>query len=442
MNELLATVERWFRAAVDAVDPGAAVERALAFDGRVLDYGEGKIVVGGRVWIVAVGKAAVPMARAAVRILGALVAGGVVLTKDGHGDGKPWSPLEFLEAAHPVPDARGVAATRRVLDLLRGAEANDLVLALISGGGSALLEAPVPPVRLADMAGVTDFLLRAGAPIQDLNAVRRPLSQVKGGGLLRAAPKSTFLTLALSDVLGSDPNVIASGPTVAGSRDPFAAFGVLERYRLVGSVPPAIEQVLRAATERQSDAVQSAGGPFVIVGDNEVALRAIAAAVAAEGLRPTVRWWNRSGEARDLGAAWVDECQAADPDTDVVLGGGEATVTVVGSGIGGRNTEFALAAAIELDRRGETAWAVASLATDGQDGTTGVAGAIADGGTVGRSRARGVDPGGALAENDSLAVFRVAGGTIEPGPTGTNVNDLYLGIRLDALSRSGSVGEE
>lgn len=425
-----AAIARWYAAALAAVEPGAAVARALASGAVALPTpGEGRVL------LVAVGKAADPMARAAVDGLGGAIAAGVVITKDGHLTGPFPSPIEAFEAAHPVPDARGVAATERVLDLVRDAGPDDLVLALISGGGSALLEAPRPPLALADVAATTDLLLRAGAPIQDLNAVRTPLSQVKGGGLRAAAPAARFATLVLSDVLGNDMRTIASGPTVPATPDAPRALDLLDRYRIADRVPPAVVTVLnRVASDTGRPAAASAGeDTVVIVGDNATAVEAARWAAERDGLRAAVIWEEREGEASALGRGWVGACREDAGDIDVLLGGGEATVTVRGDGIGGRNTEFALAAALEMADRSDPGWVVASLATDGQDGPTDVAGAIADAGTVGRAEAAGVDPRKALAENDSLAVFEAAGGLVAPGPTGTNVCDIYIGVRAGAL---------
>ncbi len=425
-------IEAWYRAALEAVEPSAAVRRHLERDGNAAVVGGRRVPVPGRLVTVGVGKAAVGMALGVETVLGDLVSGGLVITKDGHAEGERPRRVRVAEAAHPILDARGVRATQDVLELVAGLGDGDVVLALISGGGSALLEAPRPPVTVADLAMVTDLLLRAGAPIDDLNAVRTPLSLVKGGGLRRAADQATVVTLVLSDVLGNDPRVIASGPTISDKQRPEVALGILAKYGLVDRVPPAVLDVLRTARDQEGEPAPNPGADMlVVVGDNNAALAAAAETAAAAGHRVRVEWRERQGEASDLGQAWVETADRAGPDVDVLLGGGEATVTVRGGGIGGRNTEFALAAAIALDERGDDQWVVASLATDGQDGPTGVAGAIADGGTVGRARAKGVDPAVALRDNDSRAVFEAAGGLVIPGPTGTNVNDLYLAVRME-----------
>lgn len=421
-------IRTWFSGAIKAVDPEFAVRRNLGRSGNRISVGDHHLPVPERIWIAAVGKAACGMARGAQAVIGDLVGGGVVITKDGHVDRPVAPPLRVFEASHPIPDQRGVDATRALLAMVEAASDNDLVLALISGGGSALMEAPRPPVTLDDMARTTDLLLRAGAPIGDLNAVRIPLSEVKGGGLRRATKAGRFATLLLSDVLGNDPAVIASGPTVASTATAEKALRVLERYDLVKSVPESVRHVLAGQT-KQAVARLANDEPVVVVGDNALAVDEIRLLAERSGRAASVRWVAVEGEASDLGTRWVAECERAGDDVDVLLGGGEATVTVRGDGVGGRNTEFALAAAVSLAERGVHDWIVASLATDGQDGPTDAAGAIADAGTVARAEAAGIDPLAALANNDSLNVFDAAGGTVRTGPTGTNVNDLYVAVR-------------
>lgn len=427
-----AACRRWYAAALAAVDPKAAVRRVLRRDGAALVLGGERLPVPGRVVVLGMGKAAVGMGRAAVETCGDLVDGGLLVTKDGHGGSDAPAGIAVLESAHPIPDGRSVAAGRAALDLVGGLGRRDVLLALISGGGSSLLEVPRPPATLADLMAVTGLLLRAGAPIGDLNAVRTPLSLTKGGGLRRLAGEARVVTLLLSDVLGGDPRVIASGPTVPSERSPTAALALLDHYRLRDRVPPSVLTALAALPEAEAMPGTS-DDRLLTVGDNATAVEALAAAASAEGWSPAVIWRDREGEAADLGRAWVAACRAAPPGVDVLLGGGEATVTVRGSGVGGRNTEFALAAALTLEGDAAPDWVVASLATDGQDGPTGAAGAIVDPGTAGRSRLGGVDPERALRANDSLRVFEAAGGVVAPGPTGTNVNDLYVAVRLSAV---------
>lgn len=435
----LETVKRLFQAALAAVEP----ERAVA---RVIHWQDGVLVVDGErlpapsgVHLVAVGKAAVAMTRGALSALGDAVLSGDVITKEGHVDSELPERIRVHEAGHPIPDQRGVDATKQALDALGTLAPDVIVLALISGGGSALLEAPREPLSLADFAATTDLLLRAGAPIEALNAVRTPMSQVKAGGLRAAAPRSPWVTLILSDVLGNDPGVIASGPTVGGRSDAQAALEIIDRYGLRESVSPAVIALLQgrepAGTPSETDRDR-----LQIIGDNASAVAAAAAEAEALGLRCDVIWSAREGEAAELGREFVEAAADAPASVDVLLGGGEATVTVRGDGVGGRNTEFALAAALELERLKMDAWVVASLATDGQDAMTGLAGAVADADTGRKARAQGVDPELALEHNDSRAVFEAAGGAIDTGPTGTNVNDLYIAVRR-SVSREAKARE-
>lgn len=424
-------IEAWYRAALKAVDPEVAVRCVLACDGRTLLIRDQRIPVQGRLVVVGAGKAAVAMARGVEAVCGELIEAGLVITKDGHAQPPLPCQIRVAEAAHPIPDERGVAATREILALVGRLNAGDVAIAVISGGGSALLEAPRPPVTLQDIAGTTALLLRAGAPIHDLNAVRIPLSLVKGGGLRRAAGAARMITLIVSDVLSNDPQIIASGPTVPTSASGPAALAILERYGVLNQVPHVVVDTLRSLPAEpppwpyQDDVM-------AIVADNDTAIEAAREAAERDGFPATVVWRRREGEAEVLGREWVDACASAPPGCRVLLGGGEATVTVHGSGIGGRNTEFAVAAALELEKRAMADWTVASLATDGQDGITDVAGGIVDWQTCAKARRAGVDPEAALANNDTLRVLEAAGAAIAPGPTGTNVNDLYFAVSTPA----------
>lgn len=420
-------IEAMFDASIAASNPESAVRRHLCRDGDDLVLDGEWWPVRGRLTVVGAGKAAVPMARAVEAIGGDLIGAGLVITKDGHASAPVPAKIEVVEAAHPIPDQRAVEATRRILTMVDGLGPDDVVMALISGGGSALLEAPRDGITLDDMARVTELLLRAGAPIQDLNTVRRPLSQVKGGGLSRAAGNAPVLALMLSDVLGNDPQIIASGPTVPSPTTGADALATLDRYHLRDRTPAAVLALLqRRESPRRSS---PANGAYAVIADNQTAIDAAVAVAEHEGKRVEVVWRQKEGEAADLGRAWVRHCLETPPFTDVLVGGGETTVTVRGNGVGGRNTEFALAAAHQLALATDPGWIIASLATDGQDGPTGVAGAMADAETVRRAEEHDVDPREALTNNDSLRVFEAAGGLVAPGPTGTNVNDLYIAVR-------------
>jgi glycerate-2-kinase len=426
-GEARETIERAFAAGVEVVAPDAAVHRVLRRSGDEIEIDGETVPVPGRLVAVAIGKAATAMAAAAADVLGDAIAAGYLLTVDGHADAAP-AGFEVFEASHPAPDERGIAATRAILDGVRGLGTGDVVLGLISGGGSALFEAPAVGLSLADIQQVTDLLLRAGAPIQDLNAVRSELSRVKGGGFRRRIGDARVVSLILSDVLGNDPSIIASGPTVPREPNPAGALAVLDRYGLRDRVPAAVREHLKrqAGAPGERSEIEARRDIYRIIGDNRMLVDAVRWSLESAGLRAGEPWQGREGEARGQASAWVDAL--ANTKCDAIVGGGELTVTVTGDGVGGRNTELALAAAIELDRRGMRG-TIASLASDGQDGGVDAAGAIVDGGTVARLRDAGIDPEDALARNDSGTALGAIGALVAPGPTGTNVNDVYIGIR-------------
>jgi glycerate 2-kinase len=417
-----------FFAALDAVEPSRAVRMTLDWHDDCLFVARETLQAPRGVHVVAVGKAAVAMTQGALAALRDVIVSGDVITKDGHATAILPPRLRVHEAGHPIPDERGVNATNLAITALNRLDDGVAVLALISGGGSALLEAPRPGVSLADLARTTDLLLRAGAPIDALNAVRSVLSRVKAGGLRAAAPRSPWGTLILSDVLGNDPRIIASGPTVPGGSDPQLALQVIERFGVLKQIPLSVCAALQAPSTEPGP-VGTQEDVLLVIADNGAAVKAAADKASALGLECQVVWQAAQGEAADLGREFVSVLASVPESIDVILGGGEATVTVRGDGRGGRNTEFSLAAALELERQGLLGWVIASLGTDGQDAMTGLAGAIADAQTPQRARDAGVDPVRALARNDSLSVFDVSGGSVETGPTGTNVNDVYVAVR-------------
>jgi glycerate 2-kinase len=423
-----ARVRELFFAALDAVEPSRAVRMTLDWHDDCLFVARETLQAPRGVHVVAVGKAAVAMTQGALAALRDVIVSGDVITKDGHATAILPPRLRVHEASHPIPDKRGVNATNLAITALNRLDDGVAVLALISGGGSALLEAPRPGVSLADLARTTELLLRAGAPIDALNAVRSVLSRVKAGGLRAAAPRSPWGTLILSDVLGNDPRIIASGPTVPGGSDPQLALQVIERFGVLKQIPLSVYAALQAPSTEPGP-VGTQEDVLLVIADNGAAVKAAADKASALGLECQVVWQAAQGEAADLGREFVSVLASVPESIDVILGGGEATVTVRGDGRGGRNTEFSLAAALELERQGLLGWVIASLGTDGQDAMTGLAGAIADAQTPQRARDAGVDPVRALARNDSLSVFDVSGGSVETGPTGTNVNDVYVAVR-------------
>lgn len=416
-------------AALAAADPGAAVERALRVEQGALHAGGARVALaaGGRIRLVAFGKAAPRMARAALARLGGRVADGVVAHPHAAPAGGEWpAAVRAIGAGHPLPDEGSLAAGEAVAALLADGRSDDLVLVLVSGGGSALLEAPIEGVSLAELRDVTRGLQRAGADIVALNTVRRALSRIKGGGLARLARPARVVALLLSDVMGDRPEAIASGPTVPSPTGPAEALEVLRRHGLADRFP-------RVAARLASAAPPAAGGPaplHTIVGSNRMAAEALAREAAARGFRAEILSTFLEGEAREVGrvvgglARSVREQSVPfGPPACLVLGG-ETTVTVRGEGRGGRNQELALGAAHAL--AGLERAAVLAVATDGVDGSSDAAGAIATGDTLSRAAALGLSPDDALARSDSAAFFAALGDAWVTGPSGTNVNDLAI----------------
>lgn len=424
-------IEELYALALERADPRRAVARVISIDGVNLEIGQIEAPVRAGIVLISIGKAAVTMAQGAIDALGERIDRGIAITKDGHSGGARFDRVEIAEAAHPIPDERGVAATRRALELIEHASDDDLILCLISGGGSALFEAPRAPVTLDDMAKLTGDLLRAGADITELNRVRTPLSLVKGGGLLRAAGGRNVITVIVSDVLGNDPHVIASGPSVPGTDDTAGARAVLEKYNLWETAPETVREALSRTAIVSTNERRTASPVFVA--DNHKILERLAEKVVEDGGALESPLIDATGEAREQGVAWAERCLQAERAIGFLIGGGEMTVTVQGSGIGGRNTEFALAAARRLHEAGNHDWVVASLTTDGQDGPTNVAGAILSADDIERMIGFGFDLDDVLDRNDSLAPIMAVGAEIAPGPTGTNVNDLYFAVRRSAL---------
>ncbi|MDR7555581.1 MAG: glycerate kinase [Armatimonadota bacterium] len=423
-------------AAVAAADPAAAVARVLCREGTVLRAGGWTCDLQAvrRVVVVGAGKGAVPMAQALDALVGPQLAGGLVVTKYGHGAAS--GRVDVVEAGHPLPDAAGERAARRVLAMAEAAGADDLLVVVLSGGGSALLPLPAPGVALEDKVATTDLLLRSGATITEVNTVRKHLSRIKGGWLARAAAPARILTLVLSDVLGNPLDAIASGPTVPDPTTFADALAVVERYGLRARLPAAARAYLEAgaAGERpetpKPDDPAFARAHATVVGDLQLAVGAAAERARSLGYRVRTCGTAVQGEARAVGARFGEMVRdvrtAGTAEAVCLVMGGETTVTVRGGGRGGRNQEFALAAAWPL--AGVPGVLVAAFGTDGTDGPTDAAGAVADGTTLERARARGLDPARALAENDTYPFFAALGDLIVTGPTRTNVNDVWLGL--------------
>ena len=386
----------------------------------------------GRTIVLGAGKAAAAMARAVERHMPGPVEG-LVVTRYGHA--VPCARVEVVEAAHPVPDAAGRAAAGRMLEYAQSAGADDLVLCLISGGASALLALPAGDIALEDKQAINRALLASGADITQMNAVRKHLSAIKGGRLAAAAHPARVVSLLISDVPGDDPAVIGSGPTVPDPTTFADARAILRQYRI--EPPAAVEEHLRAArdeTPKPGDP-RLAGAETIIVARPQASLEAAAAQARAAGITPVILGDALEGEAREVAkvlagiALQVRRHGQPAPPPCVLLSGGETTVTVRGSGRGGRNAEFLLALTLQLN--GAAGISALAADTDGIDGSEDNAGALVTPDTLARARAHGLDARAMLADNDGYGFFAALGDLVITGPTLTNVND-FRAILIEA----------
>jgi glycerate 2-kinase len=405
-----------FQAALKAADPAAAVARHL--ERRNLSRFH-------HIYVIGAGKAGASMAKAAERILGKRITAGLINVKYGHL--AKLRRIELNESGHPVPDAHGVDGAARIAGLALGAQKDDLVVCLISGGASALLPLPASGITLDEKQAVTRLLLACGATIHEMNAVRKHISRIKGGQLARLAWPATVESLLLSDVIGDDLDVIGSGPTAPDSSTFARAAGIFEKYRISGRVPPAVRDRIAAGmrgeipeTPKPDDRIFSRVRN-VVVGSNRLALDAAARRAKELGYRPLVLASGVEGETREIArmhAAIARERPIRPPAC--IITGGETTVTLRGDGLGGRNQEFVLAAAIDI--AGLPGTVIFSAGTDGTDGPTEAAGAIADGDTLRRNP----DARAFLERNDSYRYFQSLDDLVITGPTHTNVMDVRL----------------
>ena len=425
-------------AALEAVDPVKAIKRWVSLSGETLRIGQRIYDLDHyrNIYVIGGGKASGSMAQAIEEILGQRVTAGLVNVKYGYG--AETEIIRLNEAGHPIPDAAGIAGTKQMAELARQATDEDLVICLISGGGSALMTLPVQGITLADMKSLTDALLRCGATINEINAVRKHLSQTKGGNLARLAYPAEIVSLILSDVVGSPLDVIASGPTVADTTTFADAYGVIEKYGLLEELPNLIVERLRQGTEGLIAETPKQGAESftrthnLIIASNEVAAEAATTRAEELGFHTLLLSTFVEGEAREVArvfAAVAKEILHSGrplPPPACVVAGGETTVTVRGRGLGGRNQEMALSAALEI--AGLEDVMIIPLATDGTDGPTDAAGAIADGSTLRRAslllQEAGLSATQYLADNDSYHFFQQLGDLLITGPTNTNVNDL------------------
>jgi glycerate 2-kinase len=413
-------------AALTAAEPGRAVHRFLSAESGRIRVGEESFEPR-RVFVLAVGKASGPMSRAAAEILGEALSGGLCVIKAGHEE--PPAPFESVAADHPEPDEGSVRSAQRVEEFLDGLEEGDLLLVLVSGGASALLADAAPGITLEDLKRLTGSLLRSGAEIGEINAVRKHVSTLKGGNLLRRAAPARVVALLLSDVVGDDPSSIGSGLTAPDPTTLEDVSEILERYELK---PP---QSVIDHLEKGQETPKPGDAAFekltnLIVGGGRLTAEAAAKKAQELGYEPLLLSTYFTGEARNIAglhAAIVKEIlESGNPLAPpcAIVSGGEATVVVRGEGTGGPNQEFALALAVGLEGIG--GWAALAVDTDGNDGPTDVAGGLVTGETAAAIRRNGMDPAEALDQNYSYGALEAGDGLVSTGATGTNVNDLRV----------------
>lgn len=428
---------RAYEAAIRAVAAPAALARHVEYEHDGLRICGRNVAPETRLFVLAAGKAAAAMAEAFEGLVGDRIHAGLVITKDGHADGYALDRFEVRESAHPVPDARSEACADAALAFVRETEPDDLLVVLLSGGASALLSAPVSALTIEDLSAVNACLLASGTDIEQVNCVRKHLSRISGGRLALACGAGRIEVLAISDVPGDRPDVIASGPFTGDPSRFSDAVAVLARGDAKRPIPQDVLNYLREGAAGQHPETPKPGDPglrrvhFEVVANNEDARRAAAASLVGAGVAAELDVMPLAGEAREAAESIVDRALAlAGPGARVLVAGGETTVRLRGDGLGGRNQELALAAALAIARRlasqSEREVVLLAAGTDGTDGPTLAAGAWADRGTVERAEALGQSAQSCLEANDSFHLFEAEGGLFITGPSGTNVMDLVL----------------
>lgn len=415
------TLAALLAAATQAANPQQQITRTISVAASGVTIG-GSHYTPTSVVLLAVGKAALTMADAAMQSLGSLVSHGLVIYKDN--DDSPRHPqLHYQAAGHPVPDVRSLVAGQRARQLMQQTDPTQLIVVLVSGGGSALMVDLSPGIDLAQMQQLTRDLLASGADINAINTIRRRIDGIKGGGLARAAGATPLVTLILSDVIGNPLAAIASGPTVANPDSAQVAWQVVQQARLT-DISPALQAALTAPLPPDHHNYT----PPLIIGDIQQALAAAAQVAQQAGYTPLVLSDTLSGEACQVGRTLghIAAYYARHQQRFCLLAGGETTVTLRGDGLGGRNQELALGAALSI--QGIPNLICAAYASDGGDGPCDAAGAVIDGQTIARAKAAGQNALATLARNDSYYFFDAIADLLKPGSTGTNVNDLFVAL--------------
>ena len=431
-----------FNAAIRSVEPAAAIRSVLNRKGNdLICQGEGKdlrlaLDQFKHIYVVGCGKAVSPMLSAVEAILSDRISKGIVTTKYGHIGTPPLSNTVIVEAGHPLPDRNGQVSCRQMLDLLEEAGENDLVIALISGGGSALWPQQVKTISFEDKCAVNDALIRCGADIHEINCVRTHLSRVKGGQAAKIAAPARVIVLVISDVIGDDLGVIASGPFAPDGTTYSEALDIIRRYRISSLLPdPVMDHLEHGAMGKISETPKGDEDFFkqvshFLCATNRIAVNAAASEAKSLGYQPIVFPKPLSGEARDAADRFVSKIlkhRKNGASAVALIAGGETTVSLPNHhGKGGRNQEFVLSAAIKLS--GIRKVIVGSCGTDGNDGPTDAAGAIADGRTIERAVSAGLDPDVYLETHDAYHFFEQLGDLIVTGPTNTNVMDVQCAL--------------
>ena len=436
LDPLRRDAKKIFLHAVHAADPQKLLSLQVSLQNKVLRIGERKFPLSQyeRIFVAGTGKASAAMAVNLEKILGTRIANGLINVKYGHS--QRLKRIRIQEAGHPLPDEKGLEGAREMVRMLSPLTEKDLVIFVISGGGSALLPLPVEGITLAEKQATTNQLLSCGATIQEINTLRKHLSRLKGGGLARIVHPAMLVALILSDVIGDPLDAIASGPTVPDPTTYEDCVRILNKYQLWEKIPPSVAGHIREGLEGKKEETLKEGDPAFqkvynfVVGNNFLAIKAARKAAQDLGYRPVILSSLVEGETREVAKVHVaiakEVLLSGNPilPPACILSGGETTVTLKGKGKGGRNQEFVLAAALEI--AGWEEILVMSGGTDGTDGPTDAAGAFADGKTVNRGKTMGLDPWSFLEKNDSYSFFENLGDLLITGPTGTNVMDLRI----------------
>jgi len=422
--------------AIDSVNPESAVREHLKLRYENLHIGNRVIDLSktSNIYVIGAGKATPLMAKTTENILMKRLKGGLVCTKYGHS--VPLHNINVMEAGHPIPDKNSQLAAQRTLRLAGSCEANDLLICLLSGGASSIWAAPQPPIKLDEKKQVTESLLACGANIHEINTIRKHISNIKGGQLAEAAQPAMLITLAISDVVGDQLSSIGSGPTVADPTTFKNVFDIVNKYNLMSKLPQSVSDIVWDGYKKLIKDTPKPSNPAfskkieLVIGSNKKALEMAQQTARYLGYQVQILSSKLTGEAKEIGPKLVEQAKelaASQRPGDkpwMLLAGGETTVTLSGNGKGGRNQEMSLAAAIAME--GVDNMTFASIGTDGTDGPTDAAGAIADGSTVARGKSRGLDAHIYLANNDSYNYFKGTGDLIKTGPTGTNVMDIQV----------------